>query len=161
MPITVSWHDASKTIVHLSYLKPWNWPEFETAIVEANALMDTVDHPVDMIVQMHDGLPREISPARFRTIFQHFHRNIRSTALLGANDLIRVTITAFMRVLGQDHREFFFAASIDDALKRFDKNKVEIEAEKVPEPPATVSSGPAMTVPAKKSVTSRRSRTRR
>lgn len=123
MPITVTWIDAEKTVVHLSYLKPWDWTEFEAALNEANALLDTVDHPVDMIVQMHDGLPREISPARFRTIFSHFHRNIRSTALLGASDLIRITITAFMRVLGQDHRNFFFAASLDDALEKFAEQK--------------------------------------
>ena len=121
MPITVNWLDTKNTIVHLSYIKPWNWSDFETALVEANKLMDTVDHPVDMIIQMHDGLPREISPARFRQVFQHFHRNIRSTALVGASDMIRITITAFMRVMGQDHRNFFFAASVDDAFKRFDK----------------------------------------
>jgi hypothetical protein len=121
MPISVTWLNPEKTIIHLSYIKPWNWSDFESAVIQANMLLDTVDHPVNMIIQMHDGLPREINPARFRTVFSNFHKNIRSTALLGASDMVRVSINAFMRVLRQERFSFFFASTVDDAAAEFGK----------------------------------------
>src|SRR5579859_3764603 len=105
-------------MLYLTYEKPWSWIDFDKALLEANASLDEVTHPVDMIIQMHDGLPSDVSPARFRVIFRKFHTNVRDTALIGANPMIRHTISAFMRVMGQGHRPFFFAASVDDALKQ-------------------------------------------
>ena len=120
MAVSVDWINDEKTIIRIHYTKPWIWAEFETAVKEANALMDTVDHPLDMVIQMDGGLPPAIRASQFRSIFSDFHRNIHQTALIGASSMIRITITAFMNVMGQN-KEFFFATSLEDAIKGFDQ----------------------------------------
>ncbi len=80
--------------------------------------MDEVDHPVDMIIYMHGGMPRDVGPWQFRAVIRDFHPNLRSTALVGVNAFIRQTINAFMRVVGQDHHKFFFAATLEEAIER-------------------------------------------
>ncbi len=119
MPVTVTWLNAPQTIIQLHYEKPWAWADFLEAVAQANRMLDTVHHPVDMVVLMQDGLPRDIGPWRFRVIFRDFHSNVHDTALLGASEFMRQTITAFMRVMGRDTRTFFFAASLDEAYARF------------------------------------------
>jgi hypothetical protein len=117
MPITPQWANPEKTIIYLIYEKPWKPDEFVAAVRQTNALLDTVDYPVDMIIQMRDGLPSVIDSWPFRTVMRNFHPNIRNTALVGASDTIRRIITAFMRVMGQDH-PFFFAATLEEAHHR-------------------------------------------
>ena len=129
MPISVDWFNAQKTVIRLHYTKPWDWAEFEHAVTASNAMMDTVDYSISMIIQMDGGLPSNVNASRFRMIFRNFHRNIRVTALIGASDFLRVTITAFMRVIRQD-KDFFFAATVDDALKGFEQRYPTASAEK-------------------------------
>ena len=117
MPITSQWANPEKTIVYFIYEQPWNIQEFQTAVLQVNGLLDTVNHPVDMIIHIRGGMPNLGNAAPFRTVMRNFHPNIRYTALVGAPDFVRRTITAFMRVMGQDH-PFFFAATIDEAQKR-------------------------------------------
>lgn len=118
MPFTSRWANPEKTIIYFIYDKPWNLNEFQAAVKQVNAQLDTVQHPVDMIIHMRGGLPSLVDAGPFRSVMRSFHRNIRNTALVGANDFIRRTITAFMRVLGQQNRPFFFAATLEEAHYR-------------------------------------------
>jgi hypothetical protein len=118
MPITSQWANPEKTIVYFIYEKPWNLEEFQSGVEQVNALLDTVQHPVDMIIHMRDGLPSLVDSGPFRSVIRNFHPNIRNTALVGANDFVRRTITAFMRVLGQQNHPFFFAATLEEAHYR-------------------------------------------
>ena len=121
MPVVSQWANAEKTIIYLLYEKPWDWDAFAAGVAHSNALMDTVQHPVDMIIVIHGGLPLNLSAWRMRGIIRDFHRNLRSTALVGANDFIRQTINAFMRVIGRENRSFFFAATLEEAFTELAK----------------------------------------
>lgn len=124
MPITSEWANPEKTIIYFLYEQPWNAEEFHAGVLRTNALLDTVQHPVDMIIYMHGGLPNLSSSWPFRSVMRNFHPNIRYTALVGANDFIRRTITAFMRVMGQQNHPFFFAATLEEAQMRLaERNK--------------------------------------
>jgi len=128
MPVTPHWGNADHTVIFLTYEKPWDWPAFDAAVVDLNAMLDTVHHPVDMLIVIRDGLPREINPQRFRKVMNNFHPNIRTTALIVANDLVRWSITAFVRVLGQDHHAFFFASNVDQALTRLGHSITDVQS---------------------------------
>ncbi|MEP7287206.1 MAG: hypothetical protein ABI947_15735 [Chloroflexota bacterium] len=121
MPVVSQWANTEKTIIYLLYEKPWDWEAFAAAVAQINTLIDTVSHPVDMIIVIHGGVPLNLSAWRMRGIIRDFHHNIRSTALVGANDFLRQTITAFMRVLGRGNSAFFFAATLEDALTELAK----------------------------------------
>ena len=118
MPITSRWANPEKTIVYFIYEKPWNADEFLSGVKQVNALLDTVHHPVDMVIHMRDGLPSLLEVGPFRTVMRNFHPSIRNTALVGASDFVRRTITTFMRVLGQQNHPFFFAATLEEAHYR-------------------------------------------
>src|SRR5882724_11718384 len=131
MPITSQWANPDKTLIYFIYEQPWSAEEFQVAIAQTNVLLDTVHHPVDMIIHMRDGMPSITSSLPFRSMMRNFHPNIRYTALVGAGDLLRRTITAFMRVLGQQHHPFFFAATIEEAQQRLaERNKAAAITEK-------------------------------
>ena len=125
MPITSQWANAEKTIIYFVYDPPWNAQEFQAAVFQVNSLLDTVNHPVDMIIHMRGGMPNLGNSWPFRSVMRNFHRNVRYTALVGANDFLRRTISAFMRVMGQQNRPFFFAATLEEAHQRLaERNKV-------------------------------------
>src|SRR5215813_10030541 len=118
MPVTAYWANPDRTIIYFVSEKPWNAMDFQAGVLQANALLDTVNHPVDMIIEIRSGMPNIVGSWPFRAAMRNFHRNIRNTALVGANDFLRRTITTFMRVLGQQNHPFFFAATLEEAHQR-------------------------------------------
>jgi hypothetical protein len=52
MTIRVNWHNDSKTIIQFAQGAVWTWEEFDEAVDRTVALMNTVSHRVDVIVDM-------------------------------------------------------------------------------------------------------------
>jgi hypothetical protein len=49
MSITVEWDDQSHLAVRWTFDGPWTWDDFRIAQTESIALMETVEHTVDVI----------------------------------------------------------------------------------------------------------------
>ena len=59
MPITVQWFDAEHTLIKVDYEGRWTWDEFFAAADDGRALAKSVNHRVDYILDMRNGvIPR-------------------------------------------------------------------------------------------------------
>jgi hypothetical protein len=56
MPIEIQWDDEAKTIIRENYLGQWTWDNFFTMSIQAAEMMQTVDHRVDILANMKDGI---------------------------------------------------------------------------------------------------------
>ncbi len=56
MPIEIQWDDEAKTIIRENYLGQWTWDNFFTMSNQAAEMMQTVDHRVDILANMKDGI---------------------------------------------------------------------------------------------------------
>ncbi|MEL7236056.1 MAG: hypothetical protein AAGK74_16240, partial [Chloroflexota bacterium] len=55
MGIRVVWDDDEKTVVRHIYEGTWTWRDFREAVHKAWAMMHTVDHTVDAILDLRNG----------------------------------------------------------------------------------------------------------
>ena len=56
MPIEIQWDDEAKTIIRENYLGQWTWDNFFAMSNQAAEMMKTVDHRVDILANMKDGI---------------------------------------------------------------------------------------------------------
>lgn len=57
MSIMVEWDNESQTAIRMSYENTWNWRDHFLALDAVNALMGTVLHPVDLILDLQRSMP--------------------------------------------------------------------------------------------------------
>jgi hypothetical protein len=77
MPITVDWDNLQQTIILFTYNRPWTWREFDAAVEQTLALVNTVDHKVDIIFDLRNGgFPPRDAVWRFKTAAELSHPNV-------------------------------------------------------------------------------------
>ena len=69
MPVTVEWGNPEKNILHVKFLRPWNWDEYYAIYTEGYALTESVEHKVNIIMDFSKSDGR--LPASALT---HFHK---------------------------------------------------------------------------------------
>ncbi len=57
MGILVEWDTAEQTAIRLVYENTWNWRDHFLALDAANTLMYTVQHSVDLVLDLHRSMP--------------------------------------------------------------------------------------------------------
>ncbi len=55
MPFSIQWDNTDKTIIYVRY-EHWSWDDFYNAVKESSNLSSTVDHQVDIIAHLVDGI---------------------------------------------------------------------------------------------------------
>jgi hypothetical protein len=117
MTVTVEWDDAPKTIIRYTFSKGWRWDEFIDAINQSNAMIETVDHVVDIIsdVQEHDspggGLPKSRMFASIKHPREGIIVVVRATPLM---EMFRNVIRD-ASPHRTEYEKFHFVESLDDA----------------------------------------------
>ena len=56
MAIELRWDDQAKTIIREDYRGQWTWDNFFAMSAQANDMMKSVPHTVDIIANMKDGM---------------------------------------------------------------------------------------------------------
>jgi hypothetical protein len=57
MSIQATWGSQDKTRIHVTFLGDWDWYDFYAAAGDITRLMMTVNHPVDVIMDMQASKP--------------------------------------------------------------------------------------------------------
>ncbi|MBN2472781.1 MAG: hypothetical protein JXN59_18805 [Anaerolineae bacterium] len=57
MSILVEWDNVGRTALRLGYENTWNWRDHMLALDAANTLMNTVQHPVDLVLDLQHSMP--------------------------------------------------------------------------------------------------------
>jgi hypothetical protein len=120
MGITIGWHNDDKNIILLTYTRPWDWTDFEAAAKEMIELLDSVNHPVDMIFDIRKaGAPPQGALKRFREVAETNHPNGRWLVFVGGGSIVMRFLDLFTRLYGLTRNVpyFRFVYSMEEALK--------------------------------------------
>lgn len=119
MPITITWEDDSRQIIRGDVNGRWSFDEMQDALRQTIAMMDSVPHKVDFIIDVSRSqlIPGGATQAAQSVATPETHRNEGLKIVVGANALVRLGYEAYRRInrsLGKD-QEFLFARSIEEA----------------------------------------------
>ncbi len=120
MAIQVQWANPKQTVIHLTLERGWTWDDLYEAIRQADGLITSVQHTVNMIIDIHKagGLPRDFMKVAGDVFASGDPRsNEGQKIVVGANRLIQMAYGAFQKVYGHQlkDRPFRFAPTLDDA----------------------------------------------
>jgi len=91
MSITVSWDNVSKTIIRCEFDIVWTWNDVFTINRDIHTMLDTVDHPVHIIIVMASpAFPKTGTLIYTKHLFIHLHPNYANhVVFVGGNVLIK------------------------------------------------------------------------
>ncbi len=55
MGVTDAWANTDKTALYINCAAPWNWLEYDRAVAQAAVMLQEVDAPVDIIINLSSG----------------------------------------------------------------------------------------------------------
>ncbi len=121
MPITVTWGDNTKSYVHLKAEGAWEFDEYHRAIAEANALINSVEHTVNVISHLSDEkakrMPRNAMP-EFRKAAKDMPDNVGIIILVPGNIMIQMFTNTVSKLFGNViHMKLRSAKTLEEAEK--------------------------------------------
>ena len=124
MAILTNWYNDDKTILRHVYEVAWTWSDLYLAIDEAYALVETVDHTVDIIIDMRLS---SIIPSN---VFNHgkhaivkAHPRQGHMIVVGAPRLAQTLFQAFLKIYGKEAKNFpvVFVSTLDEGLDKINE----------------------------------------
>lgn len=121
MSVTTVWLDDGQSILGYVIEGNWTWDEMHAAVHQANALMDTISHQVDFIVDMRHGglIPSDVfTNIRQLAVSVPPHPNYGGTTVfVEANTLVRTLMNMVSNIFRQlkQYHTFMFAVTIEEA----------------------------------------------
>ena len=119
MAIITRWDNKKKTVVLLEFESEWSWTELEAAVQKADSLIGSVEHYVDLIIDLEGtSIPKDILNAAKTLLASGEARpNEGSRVVVGANGAMKTIYQTIQKTLSAptEGREILFAPSITDA----------------------------------------------
>jgi len=119
MAIVTRWDNKKKTIVMLEFESEWTWDELEQAVQKADLLIGSVEHFVDLIIDLEGtSIPKDVLNAAKTLLASGSARpNEGARVVVGANGAMRTIYQTLQKTLGNtvEGREVLFAPSLPDA----------------------------------------------
>ena len=111
------WHDDRKTILHQVYEGRCVAADFHTCINDAYQMVNTVNHPVDIIVDMTKAtfIGTSFLSAQGNSEAKA-QDNQRMAVLVGAPPFIRALVNIGKKVAPKTTKNIHFAKTIEEAL---------------------------------------------
>lgn len=118
MGVEVEWDNAAKTVIRFSYAGRWTWDEMYRAVDTSTALIDSVPHPIAMIIDMSEsaGVPPG-AMTHGRAIQQRAHPHVVMQVTVNAGGFVMSMARAFSKLYGTltQSNMTHFASSVDEA----------------------------------------------
>ena len=112
MSITVDWDDNEKSVIRCEFDAIWTWNDVFAMNRTIEALMDTVQHPVNvMIIMRGKNFPQSGTLTYTKHLFVHEHVNYgRQVVFVGGTILIktfeRIIRKAYVKAMSTVHSEY-------------------------------------------------------
>lgn len=122
MGISVQWDDeATKQALLFVYEGTWTWDENYKAINDAVPLFNSVDHIVDIIIDMSrsSGYPPGNLLSHFREISKRYNERAGHNVIITNNNFVRMMSDVFHRIYKPQKikGKIFFVKNLDEARK--------------------------------------------
>ena len=117
MSITNAWDNAEKTIIRQTWTD-WTWDEYAAASSEHKAMLDTVKHVVDLIVDVKSIIfPKNILSLlpKFAAATSFTHPRAGLVVVMGASPTAAAIGKTFCKVHSLLSRKVFFAPTLEEA----------------------------------------------
>ncbi len=119
MAIVTRWDNKKQTVVLLEFESEWNWQELEEAVQKADQLIGSVEHFVDLIIDLEGTtIPRDVLTAAKTLLATGAARpNEGARVVVGANGPMRTIYQTIQKTFNNavEGREVLFAANMRDA----------------------------------------------
>jgi len=121
MGIVTRWDNSDKTAILLEFESEWSWENLQAALERADALLISVDHQVDIIIDMEgSNVPKDFINAVRRLLHANGNEarsNEGNRIVVGASSAMRTVYTTVQKTFKGTFqgRELLFAADLDDA----------------------------------------------
>lgn len=118
MGIQVQWDNDEKTILRYDYQARWSWNELYQAVDQGYHLIDSVAHPVAVIIDLtaSEGIPPG-ALSHARSIQQRAHPRISMNVAVNAGGLLSTLTHTFLRLYSalMQATSVHFAATVEEA----------------------------------------------
>jgi hypothetical protein len=103
MSFTVDWDDEQKHAVIITYGNAYTWDEYEQALDQTIALIKSVPHQVDLIIDMREGARNPPAGSMFPHIRKAAERlrqepNFGKSVMVGANPFLQTMSRVFAKL---------------------------------------------------------------
>jgi hypothetical protein len=119
MAIVTRWDNKKQTVILLEFETEWDWDELEAAVQKADQLIGSVEHFVDLIIDLEGTtIPRDILTAAKTLLASGEARpNEGARVVVGANGAIRTIYQTLQKTFNNavEGREILFAPNMRDA----------------------------------------------
>lgn len=119
MAINTLWDDKNKTRILVEFETSWNWNELETALETADNMIVSVNHPVDIIIDVEgSNLPKDfLSAAKNLLANPESRENEGHRVVVGASNFMRQAYQTVMKAFGDklNGRDILFANDLSHA----------------------------------------------
>ncbi|MBN1967447.1 MAG: hypothetical protein JW910_22525 [Anaerolineae bacterium] len=117
MAITVCWLDETQTVVFYSFAGKWDWNELVGAMGQANALMGTVPHPVDVIADLSGSLHLPVNLLEMGRNAAKVHRpaNMGMVVVVQGGAFLEPAVNVMRRIYRELDYAMRYVNSLDEA----------------------------------------------
>lgn len=119
MAILTLWDNRSKNAIRFEFESEWTWDELELAIQKADDYISSVEHQVDLIMDIEGtSIPKDIMTAAKKLLDNPEPRpNEGRRVVVGANKAMRAVYKTIQKTFQSkiEGREILFAPNLDDA----------------------------------------------
>ena len=119
MAILTRWDNKKHSIILLEFETEWTWNELEAAVQRADSLIGSVEHVVDLIIDLEGtAIPRDfLSAAKTLLASGEARPNEGVRVVVGANGTLRTLYQTIQKTFNSavEGRDILFAPSLSDA----------------------------------------------
>jgi hypothetical protein len=124
MPVSIDWTDDSRTLARYEILAPWTWDDLHTAAERLDAMLDSVDHPVDVLIDVRQmgSLPSS-ALGHLRSLTQQTarHPHWRLSLIIGASRLVQALMNTLTLLHPQIGARYVVVESEEQAYDQLRK----------------------------------------
>jgi len=128
MPIKTEWETDEKVVLLSIYEGHWDLDEFYAAVQDINNMMDSVDHEVNIILDMRNSkaLPKGFIGA-IRQTGKKRHPCLGTMVLVGGNLLLRTFNDMFLKLYPRpsSSRAMYMVANYEEAHAIFARSGID------------------------------------
>lgn len=94
MGVSVYWENSRHTAIVLKFTAPWTWDEYERVGTELEAMVQSVNHTVDVLIHIAEAgaIPTD-SMFRLRELYHSTLPNLGEYVFIGAPDGFKSLMT--------------------------------------------------------------------
>ena len=121
MPVTIEWGNEEKNILHVRFIRPWNWDEYYGIYKEGYAMTEGVDHKVNIIMDFskNDGRLPASALTHFRKAASEAHPRRGVVVITSPRMLLVKTMLGIVQKIGLIKTPIVCADTVEDAYALF------------------------------------------